>query len=224
MKRLSKVAVIISTVCLTMLSANLVKADESATNTSYDHLVATASDKVDELYLKQGADFSHYDSLALTVADVGFRKNAYRSSFNTRGQMKRAMETVTPKIQLLFDETFREVIEEHGHYTMSDKRGDNTLLVVPKLINVYLANLGEMTHTSSARVYAESAGEMTLVLELYDSVSGEILARVVDNKEATDWGHMVRQTSIDNNQQIRRMVKGWATDLNNGLMESAKPD
>lgn len=220
-KNLATLVMIVTSLSLSLGHSNLYAA-EAEVEKSFDHLTKIKSEKVDELYLKQGETFAEYDSMLLAVADVAFRKNAYRSQFATRGQMKRGIEKATADLQILFDDTFREVINEKGDFKLVDERDDSTLLVVPKLINVYLATLDESSSTARMNTYSESAGEMTLVLELYDSVTGEILARIVDHKEATEWGRLVRQTSIDTRNQSRRMVKGWASDLNDGLIESSK--
>ncbi|MBD1388942.1 DUF3313 family protein [Neiella sp. HB171785] len=217
---LATLVMVVTSLSLGLGHANLYAADQA--DTSFDQLTKVESKKVDELYLKPGADFSHYNSLLLKEADVAFRKNAYRNDFATRGQMKRGMERAGARLKALFDESFREVIEEKGNYTFTDQTGDDTLMLVPKLINVYFANLDEMSRTNNVKIYAESAGEMTLVLELKDSVTGEILARIVDQQEATDWGQLVRQSSVDNHQQSKRIIKRWANQLNDGLVESAQ--
>ncbi|GGA75160.1 hypothetical protein GCM10011369_16280 [Neiella marina] len=218
-RNLATLVMVVTSLSLSLGHANLYAAEQG--DTSFDQLTKVESKKVDELYLKSGADFSHYDTLMLNEADVAFRKNAYRNDYATRGQMKRGMERASVKLKALFDESFREVISEKGNYKMTDQPGDDTLLLEPKLMNVYFVNLDDMSRASNVKVYAESAGEMTLVLELKDSVTGEILARIVDRQEATDWGRLVRQTSVDNHQQSKRMIKRWASQLNDGLMESA---
>ncbi|MBW8189638.1 DUF3313 domain-containing protein [Neiella marina] len=220
-RNLASLVMIVTSLSLSLGHTTLYAADQEP-QTSYDHLVKVESKKVKELYLKQGETFADYDRMLLAVADVAFRKNAYRSQFASRNQMEKGIAKASDKLQVLFDDTFREVINEKGDFKFTNQRSESTLLVVPKLINVYLTTLDEASSTSSMKTYAESAGEMTLVLELYDSVSGEILARIVDHKQATDWGKMVRQSSTETRHQSRRMVKGWASDLNDGLIESAQ--
>ena len=47
-----------------------------------------------------------------------------------------------------------------------------------------------------SRSYVESAGEMTLVAELFDSKSGDVIARVVDRREARSTGRMSLSGSV----------------------------
>ena len=65
--------------------------------------------------------------------------------------------------------------------------------------------------------YVASAGAATLYIELYDSVSGEILARIIDRKRMRDYGYMQWSTSVSNRAEARRMLKRWASMLREGL-------
>ncbi|GGA71764.1 hypothetical protein GCM10011369_11940 [Neiella marina] len=201
--------------CLTSIQTH---ASNSATGA--DQLTEIETETVDQLYVNPNADFSHYNNLALAVTEVEFRERSYRSWFNSRAQMKRAMDNAIPQIQHSFDEAFRKVINEQGDFQLVEHLDEKTLVIVPRLVNVYLNNLDEMAHATPTRVYSESAGHMTLVLDLYDSVSGEMLARVIDHQQATEWGRFVRQSSVDNNRQVKRLATNWATDLNQGLSQS----
>ena len=59
--------------------------------------------------------------------------------------------------------------------------------------------------------FASSAGAATLYLELYDSVSGEILARAVDRKAARHPGDLMRWSNkVTNRSDARRVFAGWA--------------
>jgi hypothetical protein len=62
-----------------------------------------------------------------------------------------------------------------------------------------------------------SAGEMSLVAELYDSETGEVLARVVDRREARRSDTMQYTNSVTNQGDFRQIASGWARILRNGL-------
>ncbi|MBD1388990.1 DUF3313 family protein [Neiella sp. HB171785] len=223
MKSLSVLAVCISLACASFAS---VASDENRSEVQHSQttqLTAVESPRVDQLLVNEAADFARYDNLMLAQVQVSFREKAYRSSFSTRNQMNRAIANVTPKIQQLFAETFSAVTKQQGHFQMVSQHTDNTLVVVPRLVDVYLANLDDMSHSGRTSVYAQSAGHMTLVVDLYDASTGEMLARAVDHQQATEWSRAVRQSSVDNTQQIRRMVTSWTTDLNQGLKQLNQP-
>jgi hypothetical protein len=61
---------------------------------------------------------------------------------------------------------------------------------------------------------------MTLKLELYDSVTGDLLATASDRREAPDRGYMQWTTSVSNRADARQMLQGWAKDLRKRLDEA----
>ena len=68
--------------------------------------------------------------------------------------------------------------------------------------------------------FATSAGAATLYLELYDSVSGEILARVIDRKAANYPGQLMRYSNkVTNRAAAREILAGWAGVLRERLDE-----
>ena len=68
-----------------------------------------------------------------------------------------------------------------------------------------------------SRQYTVSAGEMTLFAELYDSETGEVLARVVDRREGRGSGRMSFSNSVTNTEEARSVASVWARVLRNGL-------
>jgi hypothetical protein len=67
------------------------------------------------------------------------------------------------------------------------------------------------------RIYAMSAGEMTLVAELFDSETGQVLARAVDRREGRNVGQMVRITPQETSAQIEEIASTWARILRERL-------
>ena len=64
--------------------------------------------------------------------------------------------------------------------------------------------------------YVESAGAMTIYLELWDSVSNTVLARVIDGRvDPSLYGQ--RSSSVTNWAAAERMLRSWADELRNRL-------
>ena len=70
--------------------------------------------------------------------------------------------------------------------------------------------------------YVASAGAATLYLELYDSVSGEIIARIIDRRNMQDYGYARWANSVTNRADAKRMFKRWADLLRQGMDEQRK--
>ena len=61
---------------------------------------------------------------------------------------------------------------------------------------------------------------MTLNLELYDSITGDLIARGIDRRKDPQQGYMQWQTSIANKSAADRILKDWAKTLHEGLDET----
>ncbi len=70
-----------------------------------------------------------------------------------------------------------------------------------------------------SRTYTANSGRMTLVAELRDSVTGEILARAVDARSARTTGSMDITNRVTNTADARRIIRIWARALRQGLDE-----
>ncbi|MCM2680243.1 DUF3313 family protein [Echinimonas agarilytica] len=201
--------------------SGVINAEEA--DVSFDQLTRVQSDKVRGLYVKPGADFSHYDAVMLDDATVSYRKSVLRTNSSvSRSEMKRRMDRASEKLSESFGELYAEEMNELGTYKVVDAAGENVLRLSPSIINLYLANPDPMRASGNTKIYAESAGEMTLVMEVRDSQSGEILARIVDPRQATDWNRMEWQTSVTNARESRKIIKRWAKVMSEGLLESAQ--
>jgi hypothetical protein len=70
-----------------------------------------------------------------------------------------------------------------------------------------------------SRTYVMDAGRMTVVMQLADSITGQLLARVVDEKRASSYGRLQWSNSVTNSAEARRAFSQWADALCKGLDE-----
>ena len=68
--------------------------------------------------------------------------------------------------------------------------------------------------------YTEQAGRMTLKLEIYDSQTGDLIAKMSDRQESPRRGYMQWTNSVTNTAEARRMLKKWAKALRVRLDEA----
>jgi hypothetical protein len=68
-----------------------------------------------------------------------------------------------------------------------------------------------------ADTFTTSAGAMTLLVELHDSVSGALLARAIDREAANGPGRIRWTTRSSNMSDARKILKGWASLLRQRL-------
>jgi len=85
--------------------------------------------------------------------------------------------------------------------------------VRPSIINLDI-NAPETRMTTRSTSYVHSAGEMTLYVELYDSVTGDLIAKALDRREdRNDQAMYSWANSSTNKAAAQRILKGWADVL-----------
>jgi len=70
------------------------------------------------------------------------------------------------------------------------------------------------------QTFSTSAGQMTLFLELYDSVTSQLLARVVDPESSSDYGVFTWQSGVGNVAAADGIMTKWSDTLRH-YMEAA---
>ena len=189
---------------------------------SYDGLHLDPDSDVALLYVKPEADFSVYEEFLMLDAYVAFKKNWQRDSrVGGRRVSNKDMEKIKVEAAELLHESFKKELDEVGGYRFVDKSGDKAMILRPALIDLDIT-APDIPVAGRVTSYVASAGAATLFLELYDSVSGEILARLVDRRSMQDYGHARWANSVSNRADAARMFRRWATLLRQGMDEQRK--
>lgn len=172
------------------------------------------------VYADPGADLSIYNRVMLLDATVAFKKNWKRDQ--NRGNALKVKDSDMKKIQSEVAEVFREVFTKElvdGGYAMADAPGEDVLLVKPAIVDLDVS-APDIRSSTVTRNFSESAGEMTLNLELFDSVTNDKIAKATDRKQDRWRGRMEWRTSVSNRADARRMMTGWAEALRSALDEA----
>jgi hypothetical protein len=98
----------------------------------------------------------------------------------------------------------------------------NTLLIRPAIVNLDVA-APDLRTAENIKTYSSEAGQATLFLELYDGVSGEILARAVNASAAGDDSYYQWATRVSNRADAKRMIRKWAKALRKKYDEAHMP-
>jgi len=172
------------------------------------------------VYADPGADLSVYKRIMLLDATVAFKKNWKRDQ--NRGNVMKVKDRDMEKIQAAVAEMFRDVFTKElveGGYAMADEPAEDVLLVKPAIVDLDVS-APDIQSSSVTRSFSESAGEMTLNLELFDSVTNDKIAKATDRKQDRWRGRMEWRTSVSNRSDTRRMMSGWAKALRSALDEA----
>ena len=184
--------------------------------TSFDGLELRPSKKIELFYARPGATFGGYTKVALLDCPVAFRKNWQRDQ-NSSGL--RVSSADMDRIRKSLSGSFREIFSEElakGGYTLATEAGEDVLILKPALVDLDV-QAPDTASAGRSRSFSTSAGSMTLILELYDGATGEIIGRAIDRERARDNGRMMWQTSVTNRSEANRMLRKWADLAVQGL-------
>ena len=172
------------------------------------------------VYADPGADLGIYTRIMLLDATVAFKKNWQRDQ--NRGNPLKVKDSDMLKIQQEVAELFREVFTKElveGGYAMADEAGPDVLLIKPAIVDLDVS-APDIQSSTRTRSYSESAGEMTLNLELYDSVTEDKIVKATDRKRDYDYNYLKWRTSVSNRSDAKRMMTAWAKALRTTLDEA----
>lgn len=201
--------------------ATTTAAAEAPPQTTHDGLVLVPSKNVQLLYARPGASLAGYKRVAILDCFVAFRKNWQRDQNDgtlrvTSSDMTRIKNALSKEFHKVFVDEF----QNKGGYEVVEEAGEDVLLLRPAIINLDVTAPDTMS-AGRGRSFATSSGEMTLYLEVYDSSSGEILARAVDREQARDNGRMMWQSSVTNRAEADRLLRKWASLARAALDQAA---
>jgi hypothetical protein len=171
------------------------------------------------VYLRPGATFSQYRRVALLDCFVEFQKNWVRDyNASVADPAKRVSDADVKRMKDALSAEFRRVFTEElqkGGYEVVDTAAPDVLVLRPALINVQVTAPDIMTSGIDA-TFVRSAGQMTLYLELWDSTTNKILARVTD-AQADQQAFAQRSNGVTNKAAADILLRSWADELRNHL-------
>jgi len=219
MKRTSSATIHVTAIALAfalMLTSHqdLLAADDDSPEFTHDGLQRVIDSKAAIAYVKPGADFSAYDRFMIMDCFVAFKKD-WQKDFNRdrrslSGQVTdRDMERMRNDMAELFRVVFVEELAENDGYALVDSPAEGVLLIRPAIIDLE-ANAPDVQSAGRTATFVDSAGAATLFIELYDSVTGEILARAIDRKADRSHGRMEWSNATTGRASARRILRTWA--------------
>ena len=182
---------------------------------SHDGLVRVDHARFDRVWVRQGASLAGYDKVKLEYAGFAYRRQPRRSN-RTATDNFAIDESQQRLIRETLGEVFVEELERDGGWQVVQTQGPDVLGIRGGLIDVVVHAPPEPT-SARGGVWVASAGEATLVLEIHDSQTGEILARIANRDDAEPVGGGMRSMPINNRIEVKRMFRGWARRLRAGL-------
>ena len=184
---------------------------------SHDGLQKIKVKGIDLAYARPGASLAGYNKIILDPVEVSFRKDWDPKRTDSVARLStQERENIRSGVARIVKEEFTKTLEKGAPYKVVTEPGADVLRLQIGIIDLYVNAPDTMTPGRS-RTYTLSAGEMTLVGELMDSESGQVISRVIDRREARNTGTMQLTNSVVNAQEARAIASSWARILRNRL-------
>lgn len=208
---------IILTAALLVNGVALAAEKEELPQTTTDGLTLTKNTKHRIVYLGDDIDFTQYTKVMIVDCAVAFAKNWQRDYNRTERDLSRKVRDsdvtrIKNTVADEFKKVFTQTMIDSGIEVVTEPASD-VIILRPAIINLSVS-APDIQSASRSRSFTGDAGQMTLYLELYDSVSSAILAKIMDAKDAGRRSpSMSYATSVSNIAAADRMLKSWANEL-----------
>jgi hypothetical protein len=188
----------------------------------WDGLELRKSKNVAALYVRPEASLAGYKHVRLEPLQVQFDKNwdPNASRMGTNRLTKDDFERIKQGLADEFLNVTKGELARSG-YDLVTEAGEDVLDVTPIIVDLYIA-APDKPYAGMSRTYTADPGRMTLVAELRDSETQQILARVIDPRRATGTGVFQITTSVSNLAAAAQIIQRWASALRQAL-DAANP-
>ena len=167
------------------------------------------------VYAMPGATLEPYTKIALLDCFVAFRKD-WKKDHNRSAAFElrvsdQDMERIKSDLAAEFRKVFEQELADAGHEIV-DHTGADVLVIRPAIVNLDVT-APDVNAAGISRTIVRSAGAMTLFMELYDSTTSAIIARVMDAQSADRGGLAMEATRTRNKVEADRVLRSWAKEL-----------
>ena len=172
------------------------------------------------VYMDPEAELAIYKKLLLMDAQVAFKKNWQRDINQSKPYHVTAsdMQRIKSEVAELFREIFSRELESAG-FVLATELAPDSLIIRPAIVDLNI-NSPDTPRGGTTRNLTESAGDMTLYLELRDSVTGDLLAKALDFQFDRSNITTFMMDRTRNANAANRILTHWAQVLVKGLQET----
>jgi len=215
---LKKLLILLFSLVIAVYSLSALASKQDYPEVSEDGLHRVNDSKLAVVYAEPGADLSPYSRVIILEPVVAFKKNWKRNQWSrSASRLNTSSRVNTRKIEQDLAQELETALTEalnSGGYEVVTEPADDVLLIRPFIVNLDIV-APETIGSGRSNSYTRSAGEMTLYIELRDSVSGDLIAKAADryidnpnNAGFLTWVNMQTNKSVS-----IRILKDWADIL-----------
>ncbi len=217
-------ALIMSVTLLSISVASAQEADEAADAVEQPQLVE-AKGAFQETWINPEADFTQFNKVFLwegtfEYRDVGPARSTRMTMMNTRQREFGISEADRAKFEEEVSKAFDAEIAKGKRFTITDQLGPGTMILRGGALDIISMVPPETVGRSE--VYVANIGEATLVMELLDASTGEVLAVVAERQRLQSGTGRIDSFSMPTNRvtvyaEVRRWARRAASKLRTEL-------
>jgi hypothetical protein len=181
--------------------------------TDLDGLESVSSKYFGAAFIRPGADFSRYQEILVSGSEL-----AFKTPDRTKQQFPLSAEQ-KDRFRTLLDAQFAEKLADLNNLRLTDAVGPDALAVQVRVQDILATVPPQAVGRSGwGSLSLRALGEATLVIELSDSESGEILARVYDRQAIEGVAVAQNQAApITRWEDVEALCKKWASTVRERL-------
>jgi hypothetical protein len=185
----------------------------AASTSNIDGLEQISSRHFDTAFVRPGVNFSQYKLLLLSGSEL-----AFKTPDRSKRQFPLSAEQKDSFRQTL-DAQFAAELANLGNLRLTDAAGPDVLALQIRVQDILTTVPAQATGGAGwGSLSLRALGEATLVIELHDSESGEILARVYDRRAVEGVAVAQNQAApLTRWEDVEVMCKQWASTVRQRL-------
>jgi len=155
-------------------------------------------------------DWSIYTKVQLKRGTVEFGENWARDQRSLNNNIIRETDLQRVKTDMgdLLEKVLRRNLSKNEAYTLTEESGADVLRFTPNIINLDIYT-PDFLRNYVGHELTDAQGSMVLVLDINDSVSGELLASAVQKQQDSESGYFEATSRGTNKTAFRRMMRNW---------------
>jgi hypothetical protein len=169
---------------------------------------------MDNAWVRPDVDFGKYRAVLVMPLDLAYRQKPRKSrnEFPLTDSQKQALNEVVPA-------AMASELDELKGLKLTDKRGRRVLVLETALVDI-------VSHVPSEPVgrgasFVRVIGEATIVIELRDSMTDEVVARAIERREVTS-NSVHRSNRVWNRSEVRHAAERMSASLRRQVEEFAR--
>jgi hypothetical protein len=190
----------------------------SNAETTFDGLVRIDNARFAGAWIDPEVDLTQYNKIIPGGAAFEFRSVQKTSAMAARRSNEREFwisDSDKQRLTELVSDVFTEELQKSAHFTLTEEPGPDTLIINGALHDIVSRVPPE--DVGRSEIWLRSLGEATLIIELRDSLSNEVIYRAVERRAVENQSQMIRAHTATSWAEVRRWARRWAVRLREGL-------